>query len=122
MNALSFESLFTLPAEYQSAFQPHFQRAFERIQVYAAELSPSLRKALEGFGPRLTAASAPPSFKPHSIWISQFFGITSPEVMTRAFTASLLMEMHCCLQDRRIDRELRHGIDFITSDALSNVV
>jgi hypothetical protein len=32
------------------------------------------------------------------------FGITDEAVIARAFTASLLLEIHCCLADRRIDR------------------
>ncbi len=111
-----------LPSEYRETFDPHFERALKSVQAYTAKLSPSLRKALEGYGPKLSGQPVPGNFKPHSIWIAQFFGITDADVIARAFHASLLMELHCCLQDRRIDRELRHGIDFIISDALSNVL
>jgi len=111
-----------LSEEYQSAFWPYFQVAYERMQAYAETLSPALRDALKTFGPRGTGPLPPRNLKPHSIWVAQFFGITDEEVIARAFLASLQMELHCCLQDRRIDGELRRGLSLAMSDALSNVL
>jgi hypothetical protein len=107
---------------YESAFERYFEKASRSMCEYVQTLSPSLQQAIRNFSPQLAAGETPSNLKPHSIWIAQFFGITDEEVIGRAFTASLLMETHCCLQDRRIDRELRNDIDFVTSDALSNVL
>lgn len=111
-----------LATAYESAFDRYFQGAADSVREYVETLSPSLRRAIRRFSPRLAEGSTPRNLKPHSIWVAQFFGITDEAVIARAFTASLLMELHCCLQDRRIDRELRNGMDFVTSDALSNVL
>jgi hypothetical protein len=72
--------------------------------------------------PELFTGTGPPSVKCYYFWAPQFFGITDLEIVNRAALASLLMEIHCCLQDGRLDGELPPGINLATSDALSNVL
>jgi hypothetical protein len=100
-----------LSERYVQAFGPFFERGFECLRAYAKSLSPPLRKVLENWPPFRENAQCPSTFKPHALWIGQFFGLTDPEILLDTFVASLLMEMHCCLQDRRIDGDVRAGLD-----------
>jgi hypothetical protein len=107
--------------EYRDAFAPYYLEAVRYLRVYAASLRPGLEKVFASIG-NLAAEPYPSNLKPHPVWMAQFFGLTDLETVTEVFIASSLMELHCCLQDRRIDQDERGEMNFATSDALSNVL
>ncbi len=109
--------------DYRQAFSPYSRDVHRRLHEYVGTLPESGRATLAQIGSGwLSEEPGQEIVKPYSLFIAEFFGITDPAAIGRASLAGNLMQLHCWLQDSRIDGDWPATQCGPASDALSNLL
>lgn len=110
-------------AGYRAAFTGYSRDVHRRLHGYVETLPPSGRDALSQVGSAWFADDPGQGIiKPYPVFTAEFFGIADAEVIGRASLASNLMQLHCWLQDSRIDGDWPAAQCAAATDALSNIL
>jgi len=110
-------------AGYNDAFSAYSRDLHRRLHEYVTTLPESGRATLAQAGSSWFSEDPGQGIlKPYTPFAAEFFGITDAEVIGRASLASNLMQLHCWLQDSRIDGDWPATVCGPGTDALSNIL
>ncbi len=110
-------------AGYHEAFSAYSRDLHRRLHEYVATLPESSRTTLAQSGSSwLSEDPGQGILKPYTPFVAEFFGISDAEVVGSASLASNLMQLHCWLQDSRIDGDWPAPACGPGTDALSNIL
>jgi hypothetical protein len=92
------------------------------LRAWAAFLPSSANQTLQLAAPALFRDADTFLIEPYGVLAAQFFGTSDQRAIEDSVFAGLLMQLHCCLQDQRIDGELPRSVSIPAAESLSNLL